>query len=222
MRSIVLGSAKCYSDWCSMDFKTPASEESIQKTVDSLTAKGYEALVVDNGADALAKIKELIPPAASVNNGSSVTLEQIGYADYIKSGTHPWNDLHKAIDAEQDQAKRQELRRQAELADYYLGSVHALTVTGEFVVGSNTASQLPMVVYTANNLIFVVSTKKIVPDLASAMERLEKFVVPLEDEHMMKLYGSGTHLNKIVIFKGESEYSSRKIRFILIKEDLGF
>ena len=188
----------------------------------ALTEKGYEVFNVKTGAEALAKIKEIIPEGASVMNGSSVTLEQIGFVEYLKSGEHKWNNLHKGIFEEKDPAKQSQLRREAVLSDYYLGSVHALAETGEFIVASNSGSQLPHIVFTSPNLIFVVSTKKIVADLPAAMKRLEEHVLPLEDKHMMEKYGVGTKDNKILIVKGESQMTHRKINFILVDEDLGF
>lgn len=205
-----------------MNYNTLASKEALDATVKALGEKGFEVFVVESGADALAKIKEIIPKGASVMNGSSVTLEQIGYIDWLTSGAHGWVNPKEAILAEKDPSKQALLRRQAVLSDFYLGSVHALAHNGEFVIGSNTASQLPHVVFSSPNLIFVVSTKKMVPTLAEAMRRLEEHVVPLEDEHMKKLYGMGTKLNKLLIFKGESPYNKRKLRMILVKEDLGF
>jgi CheY-like chemotaxis protein len=192
------------------------------KTVSALKAKGYEVVTVKNGAEALEKIKQIIPPGATVMNGSSVTLEQIGYLDYLNSGKHGWNDLHAGVVAEADPAKRTALRKQASLSDYYLGSVHALMENGEFIVASNTGSQLPHIVFTSTNLIFVVSTKKIVADFNAGMKRLEEIVVPLENQHMLEKFGRGTSLNKIVIFKGESPFLGRKIHFILVNEDLGY
>lgn len=199
-----------------------ASETSVARVVAALAGKGYEPMVVETAAEALEKIKELVPAGASVMNGSSVTLEQIGFIDYLKSGKHQWNNLHAAIVAENEPAKKAKLRKEAVLADYYLGSVHALAETGEFVNASNTGSQLPHIVFASPNLIFVVSTKKIVPTLPEAIKRLEEHVVPLEQKQMMEKYHTGTALNKLVIFKGEYSGSGRKIRFILVKENLGF
>lgn len=205
-----------------MQFDQLASKNAIQKTKDSLEQKGYEVTVVKQGNEALERIKQIIPENATVMNGSSVTLEQIGYKDFLESGEHKWIDLHAKINAQDDKEKRHELRRKAVLSDYYLGSVHALVEDGVFIVASNTASQLPHIVYTSPNLIFVVSTKKIVANMDQAMKRLEEYVVPLEDKHMLDLYNIHTALNKIVIFRGESAMSARKIHFILIEEDLGF
>jgi len=194
----------------------------IGKTIKSLKDKGYEVSHVQTASDVLNEIKKIIPDKASVMNGSSVTLEQIGYLDYLKSGEHKWIDLHAQIASEDDQEKRQKLRRESSISDFYLGSVHALMEDGEFIVASNTASQIPSITYTSQNLVFVVSTKKVVGSLDEGMKRLVGHVVPLENKRVADLYGSDTELNKILIFKGESSYSSRKIHFILVDEDLGF
>jgi L-lactate utilization protein LutC len=205
-----------------MDFTKLASDSSIKKTRASLVKKGYEVEVFETGKLALKYIKTTIPKGASVMNGASVTLEQIGYLKYLKSGKHGWVDLHAKVNAENDQEKRANLRKQSVLSEYYLGSVHGLAENGEFVIASNTGSQLPHIVFTSTNLIFVVSTKKIVPTINDAMKRLIDHVIPLENKHMMDLYKVRTSLNKIVIFKGENPMLGRKIRFLLVKEDLGF
>src|SRR6266478_2357503 len=140
-----------------MKYDTVATKESIDKTVKGLGSRNVLTTVVKNGAEALDKIKELIPQGASVMNGASTTLDQIGFIEYLKSGSHGWNNLHANILNEKDPAKQAVLRKQAVLSDYYLGSVHGLAETGEFVVASNSGSQLPHIVFTSPNLILVVS-----------------------------------------------------------------
>ena len=205
-----------------MDYNTLASPEIVTKTTEALSAHGVEPIIVQNRAEALGKIKELIPAGASVMNGSSVTLDQIGYIDYLKAGQHGWNNLHESIVNEADPAKKSALRKQGVLSDYYLGSVHALASTGEFVIASNTGSQLPHIVFTSPNIIFVVSTKKIVPTLNDALDRLETHVVPLEDARLMKQANAHTMVSKVVLFKRENQKMGRKVRMILVNEDLGF
>jgi L-lactate utilization protein LutC len=205
-----------------MEYNALASLDVVQKTATALKGKNIEVLVAENGVEALKKIKELIPKGASVMNGASRTLEQIGFVDYLKADQHGWNNLHAAIVAEIDKTKQALLRKQAVLSDFYLGSVHAVSETGELVIASNTGSQLPHIVFTSPNLIFVVSTKKIVPNLTEAFKRLEEYVVPLEDKHMQELYGMKTEENKVVIFKNENPNMGRKVTLILVKEDLGF
>ena len=205
-----------------MQYNTLATKESVTKTVAALKEHNVEAIIVTNKEEALAKIKELIPSGASVMNGSSVTLEQIGFVDYLKSGTHPWNNLHTGILAEKDPAKQGELRKQAVLSDYYLGSVHALSETGEFIIASNSGSQLPHIVFTSPNLIFVVGTQKITPDLDSALKRVREYVLPLEDAHMKSLGAPGSAISKLVIFEREPTFLKRKVIVIFVNEKIGF
>lgn len=199
-----------------------ASAESIKTTIAKLAEHNIDGIEVSSGEAAMVKIKEFIPQGASVMNGSSVTLETIGFVDYLKGDKHGWNNLHAGIVAETDPAKQAQLRQQAIHADYYLGSVHALSETGEFVIASNTGSQLPHVVFTSKNLIFVVGSQKIVPNLSEAMKRLEEYVVPLEEKHMQEKYGVGTYPSKIVIFKNEAKIIGRKILVLIVNEVLGF
>lgn len=205
-----------------VEFKKIANTEVVNKTVDALRARKYEVLVAKTINEALDIVKKSIPSGVSVMNGSSVTLEQIGFVDYLKSGAHDWNNMHAAIAAEKNPEIQKELREKAILSDYYVGSVNALTESGEYVVASNTGSQLPHLVYTSKNLVLVVSTKKIVSNIDEAMKRLAEHVLPLEDKHIQEKYGMPTQLNTILIVKGESSFSKRKITFILIEEDLGY
>lgn len=205
-----------------MDYSKLAGAAVIEKTVAALHERNIEPIVVETGVEALAKIKELIPAGASVMNGSSVTLESIGFVDLLKSDTHGWDNAHATIVAEKDPEKQRALRRLALTSDYYLGSVHALAETGQFIVASNTGSQLPHVVYSSANVIFVVGAQKIVPTLDEGMKRLEEYVVPLEEVHMQQKYGVSTNISKVVIFNKEQPMTGRKIYMILVKEKLGF
>lgn len=205
-----------------MDYTTIPSAETITKTTEGLKERGFEPIVVDTKEQAMEKIKELIPTGGSVMNGSSTTLQEIGFVDYLKAGQHGWNNLHEAIVNEPDPAKQAPLRKQALLADYYLGSVHAMTETGELLIASNTGSQLPHLVYSSDNVILVVSTIKIVPTLQDAFNRLNEHVVPLEDERLRGVYGIGTNVSKTLIYSKEQPMTGRKVHVILVNEKLGF
>ena len=93
-----------------MNYDTIVSKDTLQKTMDALTERGHLPEFFPSKSDALARIKELIPQNASVMNGASRTLEEIGFVQYLKEGTHGWNNLHDAILAEKDPAKQAALR----------------------------------------------------------------------------------------------------------------
>ncbi|HYD93228.1 MAG TPA: lactate utilization protein [Candidatus Paceibacterota bacterium] len=201
---------------------TLANAESIKKTEEALKANGFEPIHVKSKEAALEKVKELIPAGASVMNGASKTLQEIGLIEYLKSGEHPWNNLQDPILAEPDQARQAQMRREAVVSDFYLGSVHALTETGELTVASNTGSQLPHLVFTSPNLVLVVGANKIVPTLKDAFVRLDKQVLPLENERIQGLYGIDTTWAKTVILHKENTMLGRKVYVVIVDEQLGF
>ncbi len=205
-----------------MQYNILPTQETINLTMESLKSKGYIPHFIDNSQAVLEKIKDLIPEGASVMNGSSKTLEQVGFIEYLKSGVHKWDNLHEKVLMEKDPKKQAELRRQSVLSDFYLGSVHALSQNGEILIASNTGSQLPHIVFTSPNLIFVVGAQKIVPSLQEAYIRLNSYVIPLEDERMKKAYNMNTFPSKILVLNREPEFVGRKVHVILVNEILGF
>ncbi len=205
-----------------MNYTTIADNAIIQKTLTALEGRHISASVVETGQEALEKIRSLIPEGATVMNGASKTLEEIGYLELLKSGGHPWENPKEAILSEKDPEKQAILRKHSVVSDYYLGSVHALSTDGEIVIASNTGSQLPHIVYTSPNIIFVVGAQKITPTLADALKRLEEHVIPLEDARMKSVGYPGTFQSKTLIFRGESPMMGRKFNLIVVKEALGF
>ncbi len=203
-------------------FNVLATPETVTATINTLSEHGFLPELLDNGVAAFNRIKELIPAGASVMNGSSRTLTEIGYIDYLKAGEHGWNNVHESILKETDPVKQAALREQSVISDYYLGSVHALTATGQLLIASGSGSQLPHIVYTSKNLIFVVSTQKIVADLNTAHERLTDYVYPLEDQRMKDANMGGSVITYVLTVNSEPSWKNRKIHILLVNEKLGF
>ncbi len=205
-----------------MNYDTIAGSDSIEKTMKGLTERGSIPTLVQTKAEALEKVRSLIPPGASVTNGSSRSLEEIGFVDLLKAGTHGWNNLHDGVLAEKDPQKQARLRKESSIADFYLGSVHGLSETGEMVIASASGSQLPSIVFNAQNLILVVGTQKIAPSLEEALTRVREYVFPLEDARMKATGAPGSVMAKILLFEREPAFMGRKVHIILVNEKLGF
>lgn len=155
-----------------------ADKETLNQTMEALKGRGVNAEVVPDRASALKRLTELIPPGAELSTGASTTLEEIGFIGLLKSGNHPWTNLKARIVAERDPIKQRELRIQSVIAEYYLGSVHAVTQSGEIIVASNTGSQLGPYAYSSKNVIWVVGTQKIVADMEEGMKRVWEYCLP--------------------------------------------
>ena len=167
-----------------MSFDTLAATERNHATVEALKARGIDAEVTQTGAEALERLRAIIPPGATISTGASVTLKEIGFEDLLMSGSHPWKNLKAEYLAEKDPARQMLLRRQSTLADYYLGSVHAVAQNGEVVLASMSGSQLAPYAYAAKNVAWVVGAQKITANLEEAVRRVREYVYPHEDKRM--------------------------------------
>jgi L-lactate utilization protein LutC len=207
-----------------MKYDSLPSVDRLNKTIRSVKDRGINVTLAETKGSALALIQTLIPAGASLMTGASVTLQQIGFEDVLKGGNHPWKNLKAEILAEKDPARQAAMRKQATLADYFLGSVHAIAETGEIVIASATGSQLPAYAYSSANIIWVAGAQKITPTLGSALERLRTYVVPLEDQRLKQVYGEKAQgiIGKILIFEHESPNLHRSVHLILLNEVLGF
>src|SRR4051812_44937382 len=103
-----------------MDYTQLAPGETLEKIIAAFGPRNFKGMIVETKEEALAKLKELIPAGASLMNGSSRTLEEIGFVDYLKAGEHGWNNLHEKVLAETDPEKQALLRRETVVSDYYL------------------------------------------------------------------------------------------------------
>lgn len=198
-----------------------ATSEQIKKTIANLEERNFHPELLDNKEQALARIQELIPAEADVMTASSLTLDQIGLTDLLISAKHPWNNLKAAIVAESDPAKQGQLRRESVLASYFLGSVHAVTESGQLLIASASGSQIAPYAFTSPNVIWVVGTQKIVKDLDAGMKRINEYVLPLEDARMKSVGYPGSSVNKLLIFERE-KMPNRTLRILLVNDVLGF
>ncbi len=196
------------------------SELDISQTVAALQSHGFNVIVVENKAQALEKIKELIPSGGEVMNGSSTTLIEIGFVDLLSSGKHNWKNMHTAILEEKDAAKQGDLRRKADAAEYFVASVNAVSKTGELIAADASGSRVGAFPFTAKNLILVSGVNKIVPTMEAALQRLREFAFPLEDARAKKVYGMGSSIGKIVILA--NEMFKGRTTLVLVKEKLGY
>src|SRR3989344_6773856 len=122
------------------NYETLAANEAVNKAKKELEKRGIKVEFVNAKEDSLKRLKELIPKNSEVMTGGSTTLEQIGFVNLLKSKNHQWVNLKDKILAEKDKNKQNELRRLSIASQYFIGSVHAVSQTGEIVIASASGS----------------------------------------------------------------------------------
>ena len=198
---------------------TPATAESIQRTINGLASRNVEAFLVESGESALAKLKELVPEGSEVFVNTSETLTTIGYTEYMH-GNDRYVNLHDRMMAQPDPAAQREFRRKTTTADYFVGSVQAIAETGEIVVASSSGSQIGAYSYGARRLILVAGTQKICPTLAEAEARTRGFTLERHDRWLEDRGVAPTPIGKYMIMEHEPVVG--RISMLLIPESLGW
>ncbi len=200
-------------------FAEPVTAQRLERAAAALTAHGFTVEILDDAAAARARIKDLIPEGATAFTGASETLRLSGIEEDINaSGRY---DAIRARGQAMDRATQlAEIWRLISTPDVIIGSVHAVTETGSLVIASASGSQLPGYAGGSLRAIWVVGAQKVVPDLSTALRRVEDHCLPLESDRAMKVYGQPSAINRLLILNAELEPGRGIV--LLLREAIGF
>ena len=200
-------------------FAGPAPAERLERAAAALRAHGFTVEILDDAAAARTRIIDLIPEGASVFTGASETLRLSGIEEDINnSGRY---DAVRQRGLTMDRATQlAEIWRMISTPDVIVGSVHAVTETGSLVVASASGSQLPGYAGGAAHAIWIVGAQKVVPDLSTALRRVEDHCLPMENDRAMKAYGRPSALNRLLILNAEPDPGRGTV--LLLREAIGF
>jgi L-lactate utilization protein LutC len=197
----------------------PGDDAAMMRTVEALQARNIHVIVTDTCEEANNALIQLLPEGAEICDSTSETLDALGFTAFVR-GNPRYNNLHDIYEAEPDLAKRNDLRRRASIADYFIGSVQAIAETGEIFVASATGSQLAPYVYAAKYVILVVGIQKIVPTFEAAMQRVRGHTLARHDQWLADMGRAPTPIGKLGIIEYESQ--AGRITVILVKERVGW
>ncbi len=203
-----------------VSWNTIPSDEVVEKTVRGLESRGIKVVIAENADEALTVLKKVIPPGSEVMNGSSTSLIEIGYDNFISGGGSGWKIMHTIITAENNDNKRAELRRKSVAADYFISGANAITQSGEIVACDASGSRVGAWPFAAGHLILVVGINKIVPTLEDALNRIRQYAYPLENARAKRVYGTPSIIGKCVILSHEK--NEGRILLILVRDKLGY
>jgi L-lactate utilization protein LutB len=196
------------------------SPEIVRQTMKSVEERGITVIPAADGDAALAALMNLIPPGAEIMTGSSTTLIEIGFDEYIGSGKSGWKSLHAAVTSENDDKKRAELRRKSVTAEYFVSGANAISRTGEIVACDASGSRVGAWPFAAGHLVLVVGINKIAPSLELALQRVFQYAFRLENARAQRAYGTPSSIGKCVILAREK--IPGRVTLILVSEALGY
>ena len=200
-------------------FAEPATAPRLERAAAALAAHGFTVEILDDAAAARVRIKDLIPAGASVFTGASETLRLAGIEEDINAGGR-YDAIRARGQAMNRATQLAEIWRLMSTPDVIMGSVHAVTETGSLVIASASGSQLPGYAGGSLRAIWVVGAQKVVPDLSTALRRLEEHCLPLESDRAMNVYGKPSAINRLLILNAEPQPGRGIV--LLLREAIGF
>ncbi|MEU9387275.1 LUD domain-containing protein [Streptomyces sp. NPDC048279] len=200
-------------------FTDPAPAQRLERAAAALTAHGFTVEILDDVIAARARVKELIPEGASVFTGASETLRLSGIDEDINGGDR-YRAVKPRVLAMDRAAEADGIRRLLASPDVIVGSVAALTETGSLVIASGSGSQLPGYAGGAGRAIWIVGAQKVVPDLDTALRRVEEHCLPLESARTRKAYGWPSAVNRLLVLNGEHQAGRGTV--LLLREAIGY
>jgi LUD domain len=199
-------------------FAKAASEESIQKAAAALRAHNFSVEVVGTLADARAYVDSVLPKDKSILTASSETVRLSGLDEDInRSGR--FNAIRPQLEKMDRKTQRAEMMKLGSSPDVVVGSVHAVTEDGRIVAASASGSQLAAYVYGASRVILVVGSQKVVPDMDTAMKRVEFYAYPKEDIRAREKYGMPSAILKLLTLNGDWP---GRTTLVIVREPIGF
>jgi hypothetical protein len=200
-------------------FVGAAPAQRLERAAAALTANGFAVEILDDVAAARTRVEDLIPAGASVFTAASETLRLSGIDDDINTGGR-YQAVKPRVLAMDRVAGAHDIRRLIASPDVVVGSVAALTETGSLVVASASGSQLPAYAGGAARAIWIVGAQKVVPDLTTALRRVEDHSLPLETARAQAAYGQPSAINRLLILNAEPHPGRATV--LLLRQAIGF
>ncbi|MDE6473758.1 MAG: lactate utilization protein [Clostridia bacterium] len=153
----------------------------IQNLLNNLTKRGFKPHYFDARKDALDFVLNLIPQGASVGIGGSMTVKELGLDNMLaKRGNSVYS--HSLVSPE----LRDKVYQLAGSADWYISSANALSEEGDVVNIDGSANRISALAFGVKNILYVLGSNKISPDLASAIDRARNIAAPPNAKRLNK------------------------------------
>ncbi|MFC4501504.1 MULTISPECIES: LUD domain-containing protein [Streptomyces] len=200
-------------------FADPASAEQLERVATALRANGFAAEVLDDAAAARLRVKDLLPEGAGVLTGASETLRLSGIDEDINAGGR-YDAIRPRVAAIDRATGADEIRKLVAAPEFVVNSVAAVTETGSLVLASGSGSQLPANAGGAAHAVWIVGAQKVVPDLSTALRRVEEHALPLENDRAQAVYGVPSAVNRLLILNAEPRPGRGTV--LLLREAIGY
>lgn len=146
----------------------------LERTAENLEANNMKPFIADTAADALAIVRSLLTEGETVACGGSMTLEETGVTELLRSGAYNFLDR-----AGKSGEEAEAVLRAAFSADHYLTSANAVTENGELYNVDGNSNRVAAICFGPRSVIVVAGRNKVVRTLDEAVLRVKRFAAPM-------------------------------------------
>lgn len=144
------------------------NRQRLETAVKALTKHGFNAFLVETGAEARERVLEMIPLDAHVGFGGSMTMRQTGIVDALRArGNRVGDHWQQGLSQEQVMAIRHEHLN----CDVYLASSNAVTVEGELINIDGAGNRVAALAFGPPKVIVIAGVNKLVQNIAEGLSR---------------------------------------------------
>ncbi len=158
-------------------------KERITKTIANLEKNKMSGYYVKNREELFLLLSKLIKRGETVGCGDSVTLEETGVFEYLRTGEYIFYDKHQQNLTSED--KRALYLKNFE-ADTFITGTNAITEDGELFNIDGNGSRVAPMIYGPRQVIVVVGTNKITENAEEAIVRTRQIAAPLDAKRLGK------------------------------------
>lgn len=155
----------------------------IQKTIENLEANNMAGYYLESGADVFSLLGKLIAPGSRIGSGDSITLEQTGIFDFLRTADYVFLDKHQK---NLSSAEKREIYLSNFHADTFITGTNAITTDGKLFNIDGNGSRVAPMIYGPKQVIVVAGVNKITENVGSAISRVRQTAAPLDAKRLGK------------------------------------
>ena len=198
----------------------------------ALEENNFEVFIVQSASEAGGLVLNTLMPRLDpkvVSWGGSMTIGATGIMEAFRK--NPGLSIIDPYEPGLKPEEAYEKRRQGLLADLFFAGANALTEDGEIVNLDATGNRVGAISFGPKNVVLAIGRNKLMPDLASAMERVKSLAAPMnairldrktpcvETSFCQDCKSPGRICNVWTITV--KSFPRHRIKVILINQDLG-
>lgn len=157
-------------------------ENAAETIIKNLKKRRMEGFYCATKEEAVKKALELMPKGASIGWGGSMTLEESGLMEAVRSAEYAVIDR----DAAKTDEERKEVFAKIVNCDYFLMSTNAITLDGELVNIDGRGNRVSFLCFGPEHVLVLAGMNKVVSDVDSAVKRVHDIASPANTVRLKK------------------------------------